>query len=182
MEKRLWAAPRSAPICLVFPWISIGAVFVVSLCKPGASNHRGNSDQAKTAPLGLTKAMFAGFQAVLIPSFSSGTVSDSTKAFICITAGVVVSGLLWRFLTHLAPMKEAVVAADVACLLTQFLVMGAAISFLLVAMEALAQGSITCQTPCNSGQQTKDSVLNCFRNMTEYQVKNWTSVLSSVPC
>lgn len=172
---------------VIFPWISVGAVFLVCLCINGSGNHQdvnlaASGDEIKPAPLGLTKATFAGFLALLIPSFSSGTVSGSTKAFIVITAGVVISGLLWRLLTHLAPMEAAVVAADVACLLTQLLVMGAAISFALVAKDALARGNITCQIPCNSDHQAQVSILNCFMNMAQFQGKKWSSVLSSASC
>lgn len=169
-----------AVVAVVVPWISIIGVFVLSVCRMGTIE----DDQAtKPAPLGLTKAMFAVFLVLLIPSFRSETVSGSTKAFMVFTSGVVISGLLWRFATHFAPMKAALIAADAACLLTLLFLICAGIFFVLVAKDAFAQGTITCQTSCTSGQQIQDSVLDCIRNnMTEFQGKTWTAVLSSVPC
>jgi hypothetical protein len=78
----------------------------------GNNNHRGaangdeespvssSADGDKPASLELTKVTFTGFLAVSIPSISRGSVNMSTECFLHLAAAAIVSGLVWRLLTH----------------------------------------------------------------------------------
>ncbi|KAL6638826.1 hypothetical protein ACP70R_023462 [Stipagrostis hirtigluma subsp. patula] len=124
-----------AVLMVALPWIIIGLVYVLYLCDEGGSQE---AVAAQPASLELTKATFVGFLAVSIPSITGGGSLDIYKhATILSTAAAVVSGLVWRLLTHYAPKKAAVRAANVASLVTYLFAVAAVILFAILAAQAL---------------------------------------------
>jgi Ca2+/Na+ antiporter len=103
---------------------------------PGAVN--GANQDEPPASLELIKVTFVGFLAVSIPSISDGSVDRCTEWFIHLAAAAIVSGLMWRLLTHLKSadgIPKAVV--NLASILTHLCIVIAVIPFAIMAGKAL---------------------------------------------
>lgn len=93
----------------------------------------------KPASLELTKVTFAGFLAVSIPSISKGSVTIYSECFLHLAAAAVVSGLVWRLLTHYKKSQTTVATvADIASFCTHLCVAVAVIPFTIMAGNALS--------------------------------------------
>lgn len=99
------------------------------------SSNRG--ENPKPASLELTKVTFTGFLAVSVPSISSGSLNKCTDWFLVLAASAVVSGLVWRLLTH---TKSAVTgnAPIYASFCAHLCVAIATVPFTLMAGNALS--------------------------------------------
>jgi hypothetical protein len=116
----------------------------------GSNSHRGaangaeespvssSADGDKPASLELTKVTFTGFLAVSIPSISNGSVNMSTECFLHLAAAAIVSGLVWRLLTHYKSQTTIAAIADIASFCTHFCVAVAVIPFTIMAGKALS--------------------------------------------
>ncbi|KAG0537648.1 hypothetical protein BDA96_03G166700 [Sorghum bicolor] len=143
-----------ALLLLVAPFLILMMyVFYAATSKDkGNNNHRGASangdeespviscsaDGDKPASLELTKVTFTGFLAVSIPSISNGSVNMSTECFLHLAATAVVSGLIWRLLTHYKSQTTIATIADIASFCTHLCVAVAVIPFTLMAGKALS--------------------------------------------
>jgi hypothetical protein len=116
----------------------------------GNNNHRGaangdeespvssSADGDKPASLELTKVTFTGFLAVSIPSISRGSVNMSTECFLHLAAAAIVSGLVWRLLTHYKSQTTIAAIADIASFCTHLCVAVAVIPFTIMTGKALS--------------------------------------------
>ncbi|XP_066314320.1 uncharacterized protein [Miscanthus floridulus] len=143
-----------ALLLLVAPFLILMIyVFYASISKDdgkGNNNHRGaaNGDEEsavsssagsdKPASLELTKVAFTGFLAVSIPSISNGSVNISTECFLHLAAAAIVSGLVWRLLTHYKSQTTIAAIADIASFCTHLCVAVAVIPFTIMAGKALS--------------------------------------------
>uniref|UniRef100_A0A0A9BF96 Uncharacterized protein n=1 Tax=Arundo donax TaxID=35708 RepID=A0A0A9BF96_ARUDO len=96
----------------------------------GRSNRR---EEHKPASLELTKVTFTGFLAVSIPRISNGSLNSCTECFMHLAAGAIVSGLIWRYLTHIKSYT-----ANAASFCTHLCVAIAIIPFTIMAGKALS--------------------------------------------
>ncbi|XP_062198314.1 uncharacterized protein LOC133901034 [Phragmites australis] len=159
------------------PCVGLFLFYLGCLCVREGNELDGN--EVKLASLELTKVTFTGFLAISLPSIRNSSLSSYTSAFILITAMAVISGLLWRFMTHFKK-KAAVWTAKVACLSTHGFVAAAAIAFMLIAMHALSDAEDECHIPCSSSSSAQLQLfVTCFikkaRERSSY-------ALSSVNC
>lgn len=147
-----------ALLLLAAPFLILMAyVFYVAIGKDdGNNNHRvasANGDEEssgvsgsgaadgdnKPASLELTKVTFTGFLAVSIPSISKGSVTMYAECFLHLAAAAVVSGLVWRLLTHYKKSQTTVATvADIASFCTHLCVAVAVIPFTIMAGNALS--------------------------------------------
>jgi hypothetical protein len=99
-------------------------------------NRAANNGDVKPVPLELTKAVFTGFLAVSIPSFSNSyTSSVDTHAFIVLTGSAVLAGLAWRLITHeKEPSRAMACAENVASSYAHICVAAAVIPFARMSM------------------------------------------------
>ncbi|KAL6626225.1 hypothetical protein ACP70R_029951 [Stipagrostis hirtigluma subsp. patula] len=105
----------------------------------GAARPEEPSEDQKPAPLELTKVAFTGFLAVAVPSVTNTALGVDGKAFVFFTAAAVLSGLLWRLLTHApAPSRDVLKAANQASTLAHGCVFCAGIAFWSMAVNALS--------------------------------------------
>jgi len=88
--------------------------------------------EAKAAPLGLTKVTFAGFWAMSVTTISTGSSNDW---FLIFAATAIASGLFWRLLTH-SKNKDILETANAASFCTHFFIAIATILFTVMAWEA----------------------------------------------
>jgi hypothetical protein len=105
------------------------------------NNNQENQDEPP-ASLELIKVTFVGFLAVSIPSISDGSVDRCTECFIHLVAAAIVSGLMWRVLTHLKTadgIPKTVV--NLASILTHFCIVIAVIPFAIMAGKAVPPSS-----------------------------------------
>jgi hypothetical protein len=105
------------------------------------NNNQENQDEPP-ASLELIKVTFVGFLAVSIPSISDGSVDRCTECFIHLVAAAIVSGLMWRVLTHLKTadgIPKTVV--NLASILTHFCIVISVIPFAIMAGKAVPPSS-----------------------------------------
>lgn len=95
-----------------------------------------NAEICKPASLELSKIIFTGFLAVSIPSISKDSHNNSTRWFIVFAAAAILSGLVWRLMTHYDSVNYKK-AASVASFCTHLLTVVAAIPFTVMAGNAL---------------------------------------------
>lgn len=112
---------------------------------PVEEEEDGGEEEAKPAPMGLTKVTFTGFLVVSVKAISGGSPSGWTLCFLLFAAAAIVSGLSWRLLTHAQnKVKVGKAAADeaanVAAFCTHLCVAVATVLFAVVAWEAAAAG------------------------------------------
>jgi hypothetical protein len=95
-----------------------------------------NQDEPR-ALLELIKVTFVGFMAS-IPSISNGSVDRCTECFIHLAAAAIVSGLMWRLLTHLKSADDMPkIVVNLASILIHFFIVIAVIPFAIMAGKAL---------------------------------------------
>ncbi|XP_037437560.1 uncharacterized protein LOC119305027 [Triticum dicoccoides] len=87
---------------------------------------------AKAAPLGLTKVTFAGFWAMSVTTISTGSPNHW---FLIFAATAIASGLFWRLLTH-SKNKDMVETANAASFFTHLCIAVATVLFTVMAWEA----------------------------------------------
>ncbi|OEL26396.1 hypothetical protein BAE44_0012588 [Dichanthelium oligosanthes] len=106
----------------------------------GSTNMPGDGNDLvaayKPASLELTKVAFTGFLAVSITSISKDSLNKSTHGFIHLTAQAIVSGLIWRLLSHVKSDNYKK-AASIASYWTHLIIVMAAIPFTIMAANAL---------------------------------------------
>ncbi|XP_045084191.1 uncharacterized protein [Aegilops tauschii subsp. strangulata] len=88
--------------------------------------------EAKAAPLGLTKVTFAGFWAMSVTTISTGSPNHW---FLIFAATAIASGLFWRLLTH-SRNKDMVETANAASFFTHLCIAVATVPFTVMAWEA----------------------------------------------
>ncbi|RLN23291.1 hypothetical protein C2845_PM07G11490 [Panicum miliaceum] len=122
-------------------------VFHVAISGNNAMSSNGNQDQEsgpssseehKPASLELSKVTFTGFLAVSIPSISNGSLDMGTECFLHLAASAIVSGLIWRLLTHYKSHTTITAVANVASFCTHLCVAIATVPFTIMAGKALS--------------------------------------------
>ncbi|KAK3164330.1 hypothetical protein QOZ80_1AG0016130 [Eleusine coracana subsp. coracana] len=104
---------------------------------PAVTNNDTNGESNKPASLELMKVIFTGFLAVSITSISKDSHNKGTHWFILLAAAAIVSGLVWRLLTH-HKSDSFKKTASVASFCTHLLTVMAAIPFTIMAGNALS--------------------------------------------
>ncbi|PUZ56677.1 hypothetical protein GQ55_5G346800 [Panicum hallii var. hallii] len=104
----------------------------------GAPSSSSSSEEHKPASLELSKVTFTGFLAVSIPSISNGSLDSGTECFLHLAASAIVSGLIWRLLTHYKSHTTITAVANVASFYTHLCVAIATFPFTIMAGKALS--------------------------------------------
>ncbi|KAL6874651.1 hypothetical protein ACP4OV_013316 [Aristida adscensionis] len=165
-------------ITAIVPCLILLLWYLLCLCDPHGTE--AEMGEVKPASLELTKVTFTGFLAVSLPSIRDGSLGRNTHAFVLITSMAVLSGILWRLLTHFK-QRAAVWTAKAACLCTHVFVAAAAIPFMFMAIHALYDAGDECHVPCSSS--TPSTQLNLFVACFVGKARETSSyTLSSVNC
>lgn len=101
------------------------------------TNNAPDGENFKPASLELIKVTFTGFLAVSISSINKDSQNKGTHWFILLAAAAIVSGLVWRLLTHYKS-ESFKKTASVASFCTHLLIVMAAIPFTIMAGNALS--------------------------------------------
>lgn len=104
----------------------------------GSSSNSSEEEEHKPASLELSKVTFTGFLAVSIPSISNGSLDMDTECFLHLAASAIVSGLIWRLLTHYKSHTSITAAANLASFCTHLCVAIATVPFTIMAGKALS--------------------------------------------
>ena len=66
----------------------------------GRTSSSNSNEEQNPVSLELSKVTFTGFLALSIPSISNDSLDMGTECFLHLAASAIVSGLIWRLLTH----------------------------------------------------------------------------------
>ncbi|KAM3399631.1 hypothetical protein ACQJBY_004816 [Aegilops geniculata] len=128
--------PLGELACLV--WIQLLVSLLAWVYENLTATEEHTKKDVTPATMELTKVIFAGFLAVSVPAVSNKSVSGCTSAFVLITGTAVITGLLWRVLTHWTPAGSSMIKAiNFACFCTHLYVCAATIPFAFMAYNAL---------------------------------------------
>ncbi|KAJ1283814.1 hypothetical protein BS78_03G155600 [Paspalum vaginatum] len=167
----------------VVPCLVLFLFYVGCLCVPGGGEPVDDKEVKPPVSMEMTKVTFTGFLAVSLPSFRDGSLSSYTHIFIISTAMAVLFGLAWRFLTHFK-QRAAVWTAKVACLSTYACLVVAAVPFMLMAMQALADADDDdqCHVPCTNNSTASAQLLLFIKCFNQRARQTSSYALSSVNC
>ncbi|WVZ71197.1 hypothetical protein U9M48_019812 [Paspalum notatum var. saurae] len=167
----------------VVPCLILFLFWVGCLCVKDSNEPVGDKEVKPPASMEMTKVTFAGFLAISLPSFSDGSISTYTHTFIISTAMAVLFGLAWRFLSHFK-QRAAVWTAKVACVFTYVCLVVAAVPFMMMAMQALADADDDdqCHVPCTNNSTASAQLLLFIKCFSQRARQTSSYALSSVNC
>ncbi|WVZ71215.1 hypothetical protein U9M48_019829, partial [Paspalum notatum var. saurae] len=96
-----------------------------------------DEEETKPAPLELTKVTFTGFLAVAVPGVTTASPGIANTVFVGCAAASVLSGILWRLLTHAeAPSQDVREAVNLSSFSALACLFCAGIAFWVMAANA----------------------------------------------
>jgi len=104
----------------------------------GRTSSSNSNEEQNPASLELSKVTFTGFLALSIPSISNDSLDMGTECFLHLAASAIVSGLIWRLLTHYKSHTTITADANVASFCTHLCVAIATVPFSIMAGKALS--------------------------------------------